>query len=203
MNLNFEKPNSWNENDIMLFAKMLRKVSKPMIIAANKIDRPYGKENLERIKGEFDYLIIPCFAEGELALREADKHGLIDYIPGESSFEIKQIPGDKQKKALDAIDAILKEFGSTGIQNVLNYIIFDILKYVAIYPASVKLTDNQGRVLPDCFLMPPKTTALDFAFRLHSDIGNSFVKAIDLKTKRAVGKDYVLKNRDALEIVCR
>src|SRR3989344_2141052 len=170
MNLNFEKPNSWNENDIMLFAKMLRKVSKPMIIAANKIDRPYGKENLERIKGEFDYLIIPCFAEGELALREADKHGLISYIPGEKDFSVVGNLNEKQKMALENIKKILKDFGSTGVQEILNNIILDILDYIAIYPAGAKLSDSKGNVLPDCFLMPPSSTALDFAYRLHSDI---------------------------------
>jgi len=44
---------------------------------------------------------------------------------------------------------------------------------------------------------------LDFAFFLHTDFGNNFIKAIDARTKRALGKDYKLKNRDALEIICR
>lgn len=203
INLNFEKPNSWKDEDVMNFASNLRKVSKPMIIAANKVDRPNGKENLDKVKKEFNYLIVPCFAEGELALREADKHELIDYISGENDFSIKGSLDEKQKAALDNIKVILDDFGSTGVQDVLNKTVFDLLKFVAIYPASTKLTDNQGRVLPDCFLMPPGTTALDFAFRLHSDIGNGFVKAIDLKTKRAVGKDHVLNNGDGLEILTR
>ena len=45
--------------------------------------------------------------------------------------------------------------------------------------------------------------ALDFAYRLHSDIGDNFVKAIDVRTQRAVGKEYELKNRDGLEIMTR
>jgi (p)ppGpp synthase/HD superfamily hydrolase len=47
------------------------------------------------------------------------------------------------------------------------------------------------------------STALDFAFRLHTDIGKNFVKAISLRTKQAVGKDYVIKHRDGLEIIVR
>ena len=74
---------------------------------------------------------------------------------------------------------------------------------MAIYPAGAKLSDSKGNVLPDCFLMPPNSTALDFAFRLHSDIGNGFVKAIDIRTKKAVGKDYVLKSGDGLEIMTK
>ena len=42
-----------------------------------------------------------------------------------------------------------------------------------------------------------------FGFRLHTDIGKGFVKAVLLKTKRAVGKEYVLKHRDGLEIMTK
>ena len=77
------------------------------------------------------------------------------------------------------------------------------MKYVAIYPAGAKLSDSKGNVLPDCFLMPPGTTALDFAFRLHTDIGRDFVKAIDIRTKQAVGKDHILKSGDGLEIMTK
>ena len=51
--------------------------------------------------------------------------------------------------------------------------------------------------------MPPSSTALDFAYRLHSDIGKNFVKAIHIKTKQAVGKDYKLKHMDGLEIMTK
>ncbi|MEA3329132.1 MAG: redox-regulated ATPase YchF [Nanoarchaeota archaeon] len=202
-NLDFEHPSKWSEEQMLKFARELRKVSKPMIIAANKIDRPEGKENFEKIKKEFDYPIIPCFAEGELALKEADKHELIEYTPGEKSFEVKKELNEKQKNALEKVKKTLSEFGSTGVQEILNGVVLELLSYICIYPASSRLTDNQGRVLPDCFLMPPGTTALNFAFKLHSDIGNGFVKAIDLKTKRAVGKDHILKNGDGLEIMVR
>lgn len=201
--LNGEKPTLWTEEDLSNFSRMLRKYTKPMIIAANKVDRPNGKENFNKIKGEFDYPIVPCFAEGELSLRQADKAGLIDYVPGNSEFEIKKDLSDKQNDALEEISKTMKEFGSTGIQEIMNKIVFEIMGYVAIYPAGAKLSDSKGNVLPDCFLMPPGTTALDFAFRLHTDIGNGFVKAIDIKTKQAVGKDHILKSGDGLEIMTK
>jgi len=201
--LNPEKPTSWTEEDLAKFSQMLRKHTKPMIIAANKMDRPKSKENLEKIKKEFNYPIVECYAEGELALREADKNGVIEYIPGESNFLIKKEINEKQKAALNGIKKIMDEYGSTGIQKILNNVIFDILKYVAVYPAGLKLTDSKGNVLPDCFLMPPGSTALDFAYRLHTDIGNNFVKAVHIKTRQAVGKDYILKNGDGLEILTK
>ena len=187
----------------MKFARELRRASKPMIIAANKMDRPASAENFKKVKSEFDYPIVPCFAEGELALREADKHGLISYIPGEDRFEIIKELNEKQKTALEGIKKEIKDFGSTGVQEVLNKVVFEILKMICVFPAGDKMTDSKGNVLPDCYLMPFGSTALDFAFRLHSDIGNNFVKAILLKTKRAVGKDYELKHRDGLEIMVK
>lgn len=201
--LDAEHPTKWNEEQLAAFAQFLRKTTKPMILAANKVDRPKGKANYERIKREFDYPIVACFSDGELALREADKAGLISYIPGDKSFEIKKEINEKQKAALDAITKVMSEFGSTGIQEVLNKTIFNVLEYAAIYPAGAKLSDSKGNILPDCFLMPPGSTALDFAFRLHTDIGKNFVKAIDIRTKKAVGRDYKLKQGDGLEILTK
>lgn len=201
--INIDKPSSWTDFELANFARALRRGTKPMILAANKMDRPNSPENFEKVKKEFDYPIVPCFSEGELALREADKAGLIDYIPGEKSFVIKGKPNVKQKAALDSIQKTLDEYGGTGIQKVLNFSVFDILKYLCIFPAGDKLADSKGNVLPDCYLMKQGSTALDFAFRLHTDIGNGFVKAIHVRTKRAVGKDYELKHRDGLEIITK
>lgn len=198
-----EKPSLWTEEQLLVFARALRKRTKPMVIAANKVDRPRGEENCRRLKEIFSYPLIPCFADGELSLRQADKHGLVSYVPGENSFELKEGINEKQKAALECIRLVLDQYGSTGVQQVLNTTVLDILGYVAIYPASLKLEDSKGNVLPDCFLMPPGSTALDFAYRLHTDIGNGFVKALDLKTKKAVGKDHVLKNGDGLEILTK
>src|SRR3989344_4956896 len=201
--LNSEKPASWTEDNLFSFAQLLRKMTKPMIIAANKMDRPNAKENLERIREEFDYKIVPCFSEAELALREADRANLIEYIPGESNFEIKGQLNLKQKAALDQIKLTLEEYKSTGIQEIINKTVFEILNYLAIFPAGSKLEDSKGNVLPDCFLMKSGSTALDFAFRLHTDIGNNFIKAIHVKTKMAVGRDYKLKHMDGLEIMTK
>jgi hypothetical protein len=202
--LNPEKPTSWSEADLANFSRMLRKSTKAMIIAANKMDRPNSEANFAKIKKEFDYPIVPCFADGELSLRQADKAGLIEYIQGEKAFEVKKTLGEKQKEALEQIKKIIAKYGSTGIQEVLNRVVFEILNYIAVFPASsTKLTDSKGNVLPDCYLMPPGSTALDFAFRLHTDIGKNFVKAINIHTKQAVGKDYAIKHLDGLEILTK
>jgi len=202
-----EKPTSWSEEQTMRFAEELRKESKPMIIAANKMDMNNGEENYKKIKEKYkDYLVIPCSADSELALRQAAKAGLIEYIPGEREFKILKELSAKQKEALEKIKKnVLEKFEyGTGVQHVLNSAVFDFLKYIAIFPASAnKLGDSKGNILPDCFLMPPGTTAQDFAYSLHTDFGKNFIKAIDARTKMAWGKEHKLKHRDGLEIVTR
>ncbi len=204
LKLDPEKPNDWTDEDLSSFTKTLRLLTKPMLIAANKIDKPRAKENLEKLKNEFpDVEIIPCSSDAELSLRQAAGAGLIEYIQGESNFTIhKEKVNEKQKEALDLIQKnVLDEFGSTGVQEVLDKAIFDLLGYIAIFPAGSKLSDSKGNVLPDCFLLPQGSTALDFAYYLHTDIGDKFIKAIDVRTKQPVGKDHPLKHRDGIEIM--
>ena len=204
LNLEGKSLTKWEETELLNMAKELRRETKPMIIAANKIDIPVAKENLERLKKEFpDYTIMGCSAESELALKEAVKHDLINYVPGGSNFEIKGELSEKQKNALEFIKKnILEKFGTTGVQDVIDKAVFDVLRYIAIFPGGVnKLEDKDGNVLPDCFLMKPGTTPLDFAFSIHTDIGNAFVKAIDVKKKLPIAKDVPLKHRDVIEIM--
>jgi hypothetical protein len=207
LKLNFEgRPSVWNDEQLFKFASELRKESKPMIIAANKIDTEKAKENLEILKRKFpDLNIIPCSSDSELALREAGKLNLIEYIPGDKEFKIIGNLNEGQKNALEKIQRnVLDVYENTGVQQILNFAVFDLLKYIAIFPAgATKLADSKGRILPDCFLLPLGSTALDFAYALHTDFGKNFVKAIDARTKRALGKSYELKNRDALEIVTK
>jgi len=202
-----EHASTWNNEQLMKFASELRKESKPMIIAANKIDMANGEKNYNAIKEKYpEYLVIPCSADSELALRQAAKAGMIEYIPGEREFKIIKDLNDKQLSALNKIkENVLDKFEfGTGVQQVLNAAVFDFLKYIAIFPASAnKLGDSKGNILPDCFLMPSGTTALDFAYSLHTDFGKNFIKAIDARSKMAWGKDHKLKHRDALEIATR
>ncbi len=206
-NLDLDRNNilSWSEEDLKGIAIQLRKKTKKMIIAANKIDISTAKENLEKMKKEFpNYLIIGCSSESELALKEASKNGLIEYIPGDNDFKVLEPDklNEKQKNALDFIKKnLLDVFGSTGVEQVINTAVFDLLKYIAVFPVGAKLADSDGNILPDCFLIPKKTTALDFAYRLHTDFGKNFIKAIDVKNRITIGKEHLLKNGDVIEII--
>jgi len=203
-----EKPSSWTEERLFEFARELRILSKAMIIAANKSDMPDFEKNLMRAREMFpSLLIVPCSAVSELALREASRAEVIEYVPGDPDFKILKPEelNEKKKKGLDIIKTeIFKKWRSTGVQEVLNKAVFDYLKYIYIFPGGLtKLADSKGNILPDCYLMPPGTTALDFAFRIHTDIGKNFVKAIDVKKRIPIGKDAVLKNGDVIEIMTK
>ena len=175
-----------------------------MLIAANKIDLSRAEENIKKMRKDFPHLtIIPCSAEAETALRTAAKVGFIEYIPGSKDFMIKKELNDKQKLALQLIKTnILDKYGSTGVQECLNKAVFEFMKYVAVYPVENehKFSDKKNNVLPDAFLMPPGSTALDLAFKIHTDIGSRFIGAVDAKTKKRVSADYVLKNGDIISI---
>lgn len=203
LKLNPEKPAEWKEEELLQLACYLRKKTKPMIIAANKIDLKSSKDNITRMKKAHpEETIIPCSAEAELTLKLAAKNGLIEYAPGAKEVTIKGKPNQKQQEALDKIKALIAEYGSTGIQEAIETAVFKLLKYTTIFPGGVnKLSDSHGNILPDCFLMPPGTTALDFAYKLHTDFGKNFIRAIDVKSKRPVGKEHLLQTGDVVEIV--
>ncbi len=195
----------WNDKDVEKFASGLRLISKPIIIAANKIDLPTSRKNVEKLKQTFpEYTIVPCSSESELALREAAKNHLIWYTAGDHEFRITHPEklSDKQKRALSLISSLLKEHGSTGVQQCLNAAVFDFLKYIVVYPVenASKLSDQKGNVLPDAFLMPPKSTVMDLAEKVHTDIAKNFVCAINVKTKQKVSRDYELKDGDVIEV---
>ena len=202
--LKLEDVNEWKADELKKLSSGLRKKSKPMIIACNKIDIDVG--NFDKLKEEFkDYLFIACSAESELALREAGKKNLIRYIPGTSEFEIIGEVNDKQKKGLEFIkERVLEKYGSSGVQDVLDRAVFEFLRYIVVYPVeNSKLTDKDGNKLPDAYLMKEGSSALNLAFKVHSDIGEGFVKAVNMKDKKILGKDYVLKNGDVIEIVSK
>ncbi len=196
------KVSDWSDDDLKSLATSLRKKTKPIIIAANKIDVDGAGFEYEKVKERFKNLvIIPCSAEVELSLREATKHELIEYVPGDSKLKIIGKLNDKQKKGLKFVEEFLEDNKNTGVQNVLDNAIFELLRYIAIFPGGVgKMEDSDGNVLPDCFLMKENSTALDFAYKIHQDIGDGFIKAIDVRSKRAVGKEHKLKHRDVVEI---
>jgi ribosome-binding ATPase len=204
-NLNVDKPATWTDEDFYRFVDTLRRLSKPMLIVANKIDLPAAKTNVERMK-KLDYIVIPCSAEAELGLRRAAEKQLIDYKPGDGNFKIKQPEklSIGQINGLEAIkEKILSTQGSTGVQEAINTAYLKLLDMITVYPVEdvEHLSDHNGRILPDTYLVPKGTTARQFAYIIHTELGESFIYGLDARDKRRIGEDTVLKDRDVISIV--
>tara|TARA_B110000014_G_scaffold251761_1_gene229325 strand:- start:138 stop:1307 length:1170 start_codon:yes stop_codon:yes gene_type:complete len=190
----------WGPEEGLILAEFLQDIAKPIIIAANKADisPKENLQNLSKIGG------IVTVADYELALKKASEANLIVYNSGDSDFEISS---DKltegQKSALQKIKNFLNENGSTGVQECIEKAVLEKLDLIAVYPVEdeTHFTDGQGRVLPDAYLLPRESTAHDLAYKVHSDIGDSFIRAIDCKSKRIIGKDYELQDGDIIKIV--
>ncbi|RJS72910.1 redox-regulated ATPase YchF [Methanophagales archaeon] len=209
-----DKPNmkSWNEDEMKDLASHLIKRSKKMIIAANKADIA-PEENIKKLKElegacetkEAAAEVIPCSAEAELALRTAAKNNFIKYLPGDTNFVISHEVTEKQRKGLERLRNLIQDYRGTGtgVQAIINRVVFDLLEYVVVYPVEDehKFSDATGRILPDAFLLKTGSTARDLAFSIHSDIGKGFLYAVDARTKRRVGEKYVLRNNDIIKVV--
>ena len=195
----------WEEEDLIEFVRNLLNIAKPSLVIANKADLPGARENIERMQEKYPR-VIPTSAESELALMNATRAGLISYISGDSSFEIleKDKLNANQIKALEYIQTnILDVYGSTGIQEALNTAVFDLLDMIVVYPVGDehKLTDQKGNVLPDAFLVPKGSTPREFAYIIHTDIGDKFMHAVDARKSMRIASDYELQDRDIIKIV--
>ncbi|AXV37778.1 MAG: redox-regulated ATPase YchF [Methanobacteriaceae archaeon] len=198
---------TWSDEDIISLLDKLLRISKPMLIVANKADIPTAEDNIKRLKEKYDN-VIPASAEAELALTKAAKAGLISYNPGDSDFDVLNSDGlnENQKKALGYIrENVLQKYGSTGVQEALNKVIFDLLDMLVVFPVEDehKLCDKDGNILPDALLISKGSKPRDMAYVIHTDIGDTFLHAIDARSGRRISSDYEIQDLDIISIICR
>lgn len=202
--LSLKKPTQWSDEDIRHFCRLLRVKAKPFVVAANKSDLPSAEANIAKMKAA-GLAVVPCASEAEAMLKKASKKGILHYLPGDNSFEVK--PGvalnDAQKKALDIVHALIAKYGSTGVQEAINVACFQLLHLIAVYPVEdeLRLSDKKGNVLPDVRLLPEGSTAKDLAATVHVDLAKGFLYAVDARTKQRIGADHKLKGGDVIKIV--
>ena len=204
--LETKKPSTWGKEELKEFVKLLRKMSKPIVIIANKMDIPEAEDFFKQAVKEFpNKSIIPVSSIFELALRKAENARLIKYLPGNTDFKVidESKLNSKQERALSIIRNFMKKWGGTGVQRALNQAVFKKLKMIVIYPVEDqhKYTDHYGNVLPDAYLVKEGTTALNLAYLVHTEIGNGFLYAILAKENKRVGASYTLKDNDVVKIV--
>ncbi len=198
------KPSAWKEAEFMKLSKAMQRLGKPIIIAANKCDL-VGKDTVDYLKDASRAEVFPVASEMELALRRADKAGVIKYSLGAGNFEISQ-PAKltpPQVKGLDKIREFLAVWGTTGVQRVLEHAVFERLKLIPVYPVEdeTRWTDKDGNILPHAHLVPEGSTARDLAFKVHTDLGSHFIRGIDARHRRVVGADHKLVAGDVIKIV--
>lgn len=203
-----KSPKDWNEEERLSLADNIRKILFPSVIAANKADRGSAKTNIEKLSERFpEEKIISTSGLAELTLRKADQSGLINYLPGSTKIEYK---GDienptKMMKVISAIDEKLFSVKqTTGVATLLEICVFKILKLIAVFPVEdqTHLTDHDGRILPDVFLVPQGTTAKQFAGKIHTDLQNTFINGILVTdSNKRISANHEMQNLDIVKIV--
>jgi len=197
----------WRLKDAMRFAGDLLPLIKPSIIIANKMDLFTAEENLEMLTDYFSRsLVAACSAEAELALRRAERMGLLQYTPGQEKFRIAEDASltPEQERALDYVEQrVMAKWMRTGIQQALNTVVFKLLKTNMVYPVGdeSRYSDHHGNVLPDVYLMPDGSTPLDLAREVHTSLAERYILAIDARTGMRLPKGYALRHRDVVKIM--
>ena len=197
----------FDAQDTKKFATNLRKISKPTLIVANKIDIEGADKSFDRLRERYtDSIVVPASADSELSLRRAEQKGLIKYSPGSEQFEIVKPEelNEKQKNALEFIKkGIMGEYMRTGVQFAINVAVFKLLKMNSIYPVAneEKLSDKKGRILPDLILMKDGATVTDLAKEIHTDLEKGLLYAKDLRYNLRLPLTYQLRDRDVISLV--
>ncbi|NHN41204.1 redox-regulated ATPase YchF [Halorubellus sp. JP-L1] len=198
-------PDAWDDDDRERLARELRKRTKPMVIAANKMDTPEAQANFEAITSDPEYehlTIVPASAHAEKALKSAAESGVVEYTPGAGEFEIVGDVSDEQEAGLEQIREFVTAFDGTGVQDAIETALFDELGTKAVFPGGADaMGDDQGRVMRDCWLLPDHATTEDLAYHLHSDIGDGLLHAMDCRSGRQISTSHELDHRDVVELV--
>jgi len=198
---------NYDINDSKKFATQLRRISKPTLIVANKIDIKGAAKNFQRLRERYnDMIVVPASADSELSLRRAEQKELIKYSPGSEQFDILRADdlNEKQKNALNFIQSdIMGEYMHTGVQFAINITVFKLLKMNSIYPVAMpeNLSDKKGRILPDLILLKDGSTVIDLAKEIHSDLIKGLLYAKDLRYNLRVPTNYQLRDRDVISLV--
>ena len=198
---------NYDMQDSKKFSTQLRKISKPTLIVANKIDVNGADRNFERLRERYnDTIVVPASADSELTLRRAEQKNLIRYSPGSEQFDILNTDdlNQKQKDALDFISKdIMGEYMRTGVQFAINMTVFKLLKMNSIYPVAdpENLSDKKGRILPDLVLLKDGATVVDLAKEVHSDLVKGLLYAKDLRYNLRIPINYQLRDRDVICLI--
>lgn len=197
-----EDISQWSEEQVELLARKLLEFSKPLAIAANKADLPQSKTNVEKLRSVFQgKVVIPVSGDYELALNYALEKGLVK-MEGGKIVAAGQLD-EKFSKAIQKINLFLAENASAGSQELLNKVVFGLLGCIVAFPVEDEkhFADHKGQVLPDAILLRDGSTPVDLARKIHSDLADNFLYALDAKKKMRMGAENKLSSGDVIKIV--
>ena len=199
-------PMSWKDEEMLRLADNIRRLSKPILIAYNKSDVA-SDENLKRWRRCPIISPSPPAPRPNWRSRRPPKRSWSTTLPAKrrSRCPTRQSSHRRQRKAIDIMGNTMKRVGGTGVQTALEKAAFQLLDLIVVYPVEdeTRLTDHAGNILPDAHLIRRGSTAKDLAYKIHTDLGEGFIRAINAKTKRIVGHDYVLQDGDVITIISR
>jgi ribosome-binding ATPase YchF (GTP1/OBG family) len=193
----------WNDGEIAAFARALLGLAKPYLVAANKMDSKeagpiaarlealYGKERVVRISAAI-----------ELALAKAESKGRIRWT-SDNRFEIAgEKLSEEQAKALEYMRNFIGANGRAATK-LINRTVFGLLDNIVVYPVEDEnsYADSSGNVLPDAILLKRGSTARDLAMKIHTQIGEGMLYAIDARKKIRIAKEHKLGDGDIIRIV--
>jgi ribosome-binding ATPase YchF (GTP1/OBG family) len=192
-----------DEEGTRRLARKLVEMRMPVVVACNKIDIAGARDGFERVKNEAGKPAFACSAAVELALRRAEQSGVVEYRPGDADFAVKGEPSEKQLDALETVRKVLRENGGSGVQQIIDYVVYRHLDCIVVYPVEDehKYSNNKGDVLPDAFLVPKGTTALQLAAMVHTDLAHKFIGAVDCRRHTRVGAGHALGSGDIIKII--
>jgi ribosome-binding ATPase YchF (GTP1/OBG family) len=200
-------PSKWTDEDLLQLARVLLAAAKPRSTALNKCDRIATERAADLVREILPVPATPTSAEAELTLRRGAKAGLVSYSPGDSDFQIPDPSrlSPAQSRALEELRGVLRRWGSTGVQPLLESMVFERLHQVVVFPVEDEThwTDSRGRILPDAFLVPAGTPVRAVAYRVHTELGEHFIRAIDGRTHRALAADHPVDSGAVIRIVAR
>jgi ribosome-binding ATPase YchF (GTP1/OBG family) len=189
----------WGDEEVEALAREVRALSKPILVVANKVDVAPG-EYVDALVADG---AVPASAESELALRRGDESGVVEYAPGDASFEVVGEVSDEQRAGLERVREAVEEYDGTGVQEALDDAVYDLLNHITVYPVENenRWTDGDGNILPDAFLLRDGATPRELAYAIHSDIGDAYHPAVDGRTKQRVSDDTELEEGDVVKVV--
>ncbi|MFX0050985.1 MAG: redox-regulated ATPase YchF [Candidatus Hodarchaeota archaeon] len=203
-NLDTSVVKNWTDDDLVRLCHEIQKMGKPIIIAANKIDKPTSKENFDRLKKELGDNIIPTSAKIDVVLRDLVDQEKVVYVSESGRLTKTDKLSSKEEPIISRIKTeILEPYETTGVFKTLNTAIFDVIQLQPVYPVAdvSHFSDQDGKVLPDVFLVNKGTTVKELAGIVHQDLFKHFLYGIDARTNRKLSEKHELQFSDVIKIV--